>query len=295
MNKAAGSLSQVLGKRLAASRLALRQAFPAIAAGQSGTPIHKARVAMRRARVALKLCRPLLGRRAGAELAGEMQWLASMLGDVRTCDVFLEDLAGRAGHEGWGLLARRLEQQRAAALAIAIQSVGGERAKALLAGLTRAVRACKADKEETGADQILAKAVRKRLNRAVEDCEAIAADSAPERFHDLRKDVKNIRYLIDMMSSDQQPMEAYIAVRAVQEWLGRYQDLSSWIDLIHGWLEDDGLAQEDRQALMRISGDAAAERMAMTRRFPVEREAFLKTLTATGVMRHLKDLAHGER
>ncbi len=112
----------------AVRKIFARQAFK-MAANAAGTRadldpefLHDLRVATRRARAALRLCRGLVLARPAKRLQRELSWIGGLLGEVRDLDVFLARLSAhlpraQAGTAAAGRLLGRLLERRAAARA----------------------------------------------------------------------------------------------------------------------------------------------------------------------------------
>lgn len=284
-------LFRCLGKRLARSHRLLAQVLPQIAGGAAGDTIHRARVATRRARVALKLCRPLLGRKAAAALGDDLGWLAAQMGAVRSCEVFRA-----AFPKAPSAFVRRLERDEAAAWSQVKAALAEPRTGRTLSALADAARICLKEREGPSARAGLARHVRKRLKRVLSAMAQIKPGSDPERLHDLRKQMKALRYLIELMDDEITAQPWLIAslaeVRQLQDWLGQFQDTSSWIEHIDGWMAcEPDQPWDTGPHLQQLSAQLMATRKAMARRFSAERRRFTSALATYDCLGALKAIA----
>ena len=220
----------------AVRKILARQAFK-MAANAVGTRgdldpefLHDLRVATRRARAALRLCRGLILARTAKSLQRDLSWIGGLLGEVRDLDVFLARLSAhlpraQAGSAAAGRLLGRLLERRAAARARLVAALDDPRFPALVAALEAVplsrARAVRAPARAAGGAWIAAAA--KRIQRVGE---RPAAGLTPEELHGLRIRFKRLRYACEFFSEafGEEVQAAIRTLVSFQDTLGRHQD-----------------------------------------------------------------------
>jgi CHAD domain-containing protein len=209
-------------------RALLREQLDQILAHDPGTrlggdpeSLHDMRVAVRRSRALLRAGRQLIGDDTQA-LRSELQWLGSVLGDVRDLDVLLARLRAEAAsldpadRAAAGRLLRALERQRTGARRAMLRALDGERYAGVLDRFEETLDALQPSDDKATLDE-LAERELKRLRRAVR----AAGDDAPDEvLHDLRKRGKRTRYAHELAGSARVVKRA----KAFQDVLGEHQD-----------------------------------------------------------------------
>lgn len=223
-------------------------------AGRADSPesVHQMRVAARRMRVALRLGRGELGRRAD-ELRAELAWLGGLLGEVRDLDVLCERLGAEAvtlpadDLSAFGAVLDALQRQRSDAADELVAALARPRYRALLRALADAadepVEVASATAEP---EQLLARPLR-ALHKA-----AAEPEPTDEDWHDLRIKVKRVRYAAELagrLAGRKRRAELGELVgqaKTAQEVLGAFQDTVVAEDHLrrltaspltpHGWL-----------------------------------------------------------
>ncbi|WP_337059326.1 CYTH and CHAD domain-containing protein [Kineococcus sp. G2] len=221
--------------------------------------VHKARVATRRLRSALKTYRPLFTDGAPEQLREELSWLADELGGARDAEVMrdrlvaavgaLEPVEGEDPDVAAAALREVLEADYRAAHEELLRALDGERYAALLRRLDEVVEA-PLDAEPWSplalgrAKEVLPALVRatdRKLRKRVRAAYAADADPAvptahaDELFHDTRKRAKEARYagesLVPLWGEE---AKAYAkAVEGLQEVLGEHQDSVVVREVLH--------------------------------------------------------------
>ena len=211
--------------------------------------VHQMRVAIRRARVAVRAGADAIGP-LGAELRVELGWLGGELGTVRDLDVLAHRLAisasalGSADADGVAELLTALHNARITTRVALRTVLAGDRYRALLRALAKAVRAAPTVDlvEETArpADPLglLDRPLRK-LRRAV-----AAAGTTPtdDVLHELRIKGKRVRYAAELALSlvergRRKPLRRVISsAKDLQEVLGDHPDTVT----AEEWLRDSG-------------------------------------------------------
>jgi CHAD domain-containing protein len=202
--------------------------------GRSPEALHQMRVATRRLRAALALCRDVLPARA-ARLRDELTWLAAHLGAVRDMDVQLAQVRSWVAEAGrWDRIALEpllvpLRERRVGARHEMLQALDSPRYRRLLSafqafldrGPLRRPAAARAPVAPVAADWIL------RRHRAARKVgEHITAKSPPARYHELRIKCKRLRYAVECFAELYEDAARPCAKRlaALQDLLGRHQD-----------------------------------------------------------------------
>jgi inorganic triphosphatase YgiF len=236
---------------------------------QDAVALHQMRVALRRMRSALSVFRSLLPPAQYGIFAGEIKWLAGVLGAAREWDVFLADLVGPVrGHFAHDASLAALEgaarERRAAAYRAASEAIASARYTTLLLRIggwldgkgwrqqpVSERSAVLLSPVVTLADRLLAERRKRALKRGAHFTRQTAADR-----HDLRVSLKKLRYATEFFRSlyDRKSVQRYLRrLTELQSALGHLNDVASATDLVTR-LKDDGQA-----ALAAEWGDAAGK------------------------------------
>ncbi len=226
---------------------------------------HQLRVGLRRLRSALLAFKTPLESPELGRLDSEARWLALQAGRLRDLDVARDEivtpLAAQMPEEpGFGALLDALEVHRAAASAQLTETLSGRRAWTFLLdlGAFAAARGWldPADWDQTArlaqpVDATAAAALEVRAAKALKRGTGIAALSIDAR-HDLRKELKKLRYCVEFFSGLFQEKAARAYVKRLKE-----------LQAIFGDLQDAAMAE----ALFRApdgpaAGDVGAARAA---------------------------------
>ena len=206
--------------------------------------LHDLRVAVRRARSAVKLLSGVLDPEVERQLAAELRWLGAVTGPPRDLDVLqlmLEDVPGRwppGAADDLALfgrllgdraateqarLRRALRSQRYAGLRDTIR----ETVQAVESATDRGRRPVAGPRAAIPVGRLGAKRLRRITHRVVQEGNAIGPDSPGEALHDLRKRCKELRYLLELLAPvfpAERHGRAVRELKALQETLGDFQD-----------------------------------------------------------------------
>ncbi|MCX7847372.1 MAG: CHAD domain-containing protein [bacterium] len=244
--------------------------------------IHDMRVAIRRARTALKVFAPCVPDRAWQPVRKELAWLAGYLGAVRDYDVGLEVLAQLCA--GDGLAEKEVAEVRAALLeerekhvAALREVLSSERADKALGALglaARQARRCLTPAARGSAREYLAAAILSALKDVQASGDEDVTQLFAEHLHQLRISFKRLRYLCEFARSVyQSALDEFIAgcVR-IQDCLGRHQDLVAFAGHLEGLAKRLGKRRKKKAGRLLLTCGAVLERARA--RMAREREAF---------------------
>lgn len=227
-------------------RAVLANLRDAIEANWSGTVddtdpefLHDLRVAVRRTRSVLANAKEVLPADLLADFRDEFGWLGEVTGPPRDLDVYVIEWPGyvaplpTAARQALDPVLRHLESRRSAAHRALVDALRSDRARGLLAAwddwLDTAPRT--EDSSAPLSQRPLGDVVRKRLRKAqstlVQQGRRIDADSPAEQLHELRKDAKRLRYLLECFGGVLDPAatkEFVKRLKGLQENLGDHQD-----------------------------------------------------------------------
>jgi len=171
---------------------------PGVRLGEDSEELHDMRVATRRLRAALKLYADVLPKRAG-RYERDLRFIANALGEVRDLDVHLERLAEEASRNGEDLreVVAVLEERRDEARRRMLESLDSNRYERFVASFSGTLRRGRSPAPTAPIVEVASDLVRLRYKKVHRDAEALAEDSPPEDFHDLRKKGKRLRYALE--------------------------------------------------------------------------------------------------
>ncbi|MBU3076445.1 CHAD domain-containing protein [Sphingomonas quercus] len=245
-------------------------------AGRDAAALHQARVALRRLRSAFALFRPMLGE-SGAELRGELRWLAGEFGDARNLDVLLDQTRP-------GPLRDRLSAAREAAYDRVDELLSSPRARRLMLDLVEWIwsenwrHAPGATIDGDQSARTLAATALGRFRRKVKKGGRRLAELDDDARHEVRKDAKKLRYageffagLFDREDERRRHKRFVAALEALQDALGALNDLATAPEVMGkvGLVdppEAEALRRERKTSLVARATDARAD-LLDTRRF----------------------------
>jgi inorganic triphosphatase YgiF len=193
--------------------------------------VHQSRVAIRRFRAALTLFKPMIVDDAFATLAGELKWLAGLLGSARDLDVMqLEGAAVPALANG------EVEARRSAAHQAVRDGIASQRYRTFLVDLVAWIEAGtwqtqQADVAECCVADFATTRLRKRRRGLVAAGENLAR-LAPTARHQIRIDAKKLRYMAEFfrgvpeVAARRKTYKSLVAaLEDLQEALGEMHDI----------------------------------------------------------------------
>ena len=187
--------------------------------------LHQMRVALRRARSAFEIFRPVIGGDLADRLAAEAKWLANELGAARDLDVFTSDILdpvdlGPARSAG---LEKRIAEARDEAWDRAMEVLRSRRYTRFLLeyGLFLAEKSWHVKRKAPAfARDFAGAALDKRVAKASKLGREIESLEGDDR-HELRKRLKKLRYALHFFSSLYDPEE----VKPYLKYLSQMQDV----------------------------------------------------------------------
>jgi CHAD domain-containing protein len=229
--------------------------------------LHDLRIAIRRTRSALKLAGQVLPAGLAAQYRPEFRWLGDLTTPTRDLDVYLlgidEMAAGLVGAPPDDLAPFR--QYLAGARAAAHRDLARGLRSARFGRLARQWRAdlaaVRPARKRSTAGQLAGQRIAVAQRRALRAGQRITGASPAVDLHELRKDCKELRYLIEMFGSLHDPAQRWQAVRelkALQDCLGEFQDAEVQRDEIHAFAEQMLAERSAPAATLLAMGEIAA-------------------------------------
>lgn len=187
--------------------------------------LHQARVAMRRLRAGLSLFGPAIRDARFAELREDIRWFTGSLGDARNLDVFLK----RHGDQLQPRERRRVERARSGAYDTAVAAIQSQRLRDLMLDLLEWLE-CGEWRRGRKASLPIRTFAGRRLDRQWARVHAGGSQLhalGEESLHQLRIDIKKMRYAVEFLGSLYRRQEVRTftaALEAIQETLGELND-----------------------------------------------------------------------
>jgi len=232
--------------------------------------LHQLRVALRRSRSVLRGGRSVFADETLERFEDELRWLAGLTGPTRDLDLFID---------GWpnyteGLdtrtivallpVSERLHRHRRDAFDGLTDGMESERAVHLVAAWTAELTAIQRGLRTVGEDgdrrlgRVVGKRIRAAHRRLIKDGRRIADDSPQTALHELRKEAKRLRYLIECFGGalPKTPGKRFSRrLKALQDDLGAIQDGAvhrAELDLIAAELDREGASRTTMLAVSRL-------------------------------------------
>ena len=226
--------------------------------------LHDLRVAVRRSRSLQRQLRRAFPPAPLERFRAEFRRLQQATGAARDLDVYLLEFDRFATAVGPDIepLRRVLEERRTDAHRRMRRALRSARTKRLLADWAAFLEHLVEAPEEDRADatrpirEVAGRRIRRVYRRMVEAGSAIDDASPPTALHDLRKQGKELRYLLEFFA-DLYPTEVVKpmvrTLKALQDTLGRFQDREVQAETLRA-MRDDVAAIEDGAAALMAMG-----------------------------------------
>ncbi len=212
---------------------------PLVIDGRVPNALHQSRVAMRRLRSAFTLFKSAIADVEYQFLREELRWFTGQLGDARNLDVYLQRDLPDAERE-------TLTVRREQAYDQVIAAMNSRRARSLMLELVgwTAFGPWRHGKQARKPVEDYASGRLDRLWRSIADMGRHMADLDEETRHELRIQVKKMRYAIEFLrglypQAAQAEKGFASAVEDLQESLGKLNDLATARSLVAGPAGDD--------------------------------------------------------
>jgi CHAD domain-containing protein len=198
--------------------------------------LHDFRVAVRRARSILGEAKGILEAEPLAHVASELKWLGRATGPTRDLDVFLLDTAAyadslpRERRDDLKAFTAYLEERQREAHRALVADLDRDRYRQLVGSWSQLLEppaTADAPDRDRPAPEVAAERIAAAHRRLIKRGRRIDRSSDPERLHDLRKDAKRLRYLLECFGSlfpSDEIAPIVKQLKGVQDVLGTFQD-----------------------------------------------------------------------
>lgn len=249
-------------------------------ADPNSSPLHRARVALRRLRSAFPLFKAAVGGERVEALKAELKWLAGSLGNARDLDVFMEErLSGEATSETAALdpqLRDIVDARRMIAYADAFAALNSERAHKLALDIVEWLESgdwrddpATEEVRRTSAEAFAAQALDKATKRLKKRGRDLASLPTEER-HQARIAAKRLRYACEFFATlydgkAGKRHAAFVAsLTALQDQLGALNDVAATTELTRAIAREAGEVRDGDVAfsagLLAGAAEAKAEK-----------------------------------
>lgn len=251
--------------------------------------LHDYRVALRRSRAVVRELKGVFPAGRIDWLRSELRWLQRVTGESRDLDVYLhefEDLRALTPESMRGDLAPLhdvLRERHTAARMAMVTALTGPRAAGLqerFVGLLETLPSLPpGDRPACGEPigMLAGASIRKLHRRIVKMGRSIDESSPPQDYHELRKQGKELRYMLELFGrrlAEPQARSLIRALKALQDVLGRHQDREVQIEMLRSMAGQVGARPGGEAALMAMGGmverleeEAAGARAEFHKRF----------------------------
>jgi inorganic triphosphatase YgiF len=224
--------------------------------------LHQARVAMRRLRSAFTLFRPVISDDTYQRLREEVRWFTNQLGDARNLDVLMKRFGRDKGEEA-DRLRERLSTERDAAYEQVIDALRSDRLRALMIDIVGWIETGLWRETNEMARLPLPEYARTQLDKRWRKVRKGGKDlkaADPEVRHQLRIEVKKLRYAVEFLASLTRGDDALgrqkafvAALEEMQEQLGELNDVETARNMLGNLLSSDQDGREIRFVRQRLS------------------------------------------
>jgi CHAD domain-containing protein len=230
--------------------------------------LHDLRVSVRRTRAVQRELRHVFEPTALARFRAEFRWLQQVTGDARDLDVYLLEFDQMRGLVPESIAADLaalhavLRRRRSGARRRMVRALRSERTGALLSDWSSFLDRLPDGREAAGAEAgrpiggLAGERIAKVYARMVRMGDAIGPESASAEYHELRKQGKEVRYLLELFglplfSGDVvKPMVK--SLKALQDVLGRHQDREVQAATLRSLSDSVAGAEDGSRALMAM-------------------------------------------
>jgi CHAD domain-containing protein len=266
---------------------------PGALAGEDTEDLHQLRVAVRASRAVLGEMKSVLGGPVVLRARQELAWLGRVTGPARDLDVLTEAWPSYAASvgidvEGIGRVQGLLGERRESARVALVDGLGSARVHEFLDGWTAALADPTAGLEGRRAERTLGRVVARRVvachGRLLEHARRIGPASNPVELHDLRKDAKSVRYVVDCFAPafEERARRRYAKrLRALQRVLGDHQDADVHAEAMRDLAGDARIDASLGYALGRVHERLVQQRQAARADFDARFEVFDSTATTS--------------
>ncbi|HZU60751.1 MAG TPA: CHAD domain-containing protein, partial [Solirubrobacteraceae bacterium] len=255
-------------------------------AGSDPEALHDLRVSVRRSRSVQREFKHVFPPEELRAFRQGFRWLQRVTGAARDLDVQVGELTALAAdippslHPDLERLVQRLETRRQATRADMAAALCSERAVSLMADWRRFLDGLSGPSPSDRPDgqrpigQLAGRRIRRAYRRMVERGRRIGPGSPSEPYHALRKQGKELRYLLELFGTPLYPQEVVKpmirSLKDLQDVLGRHQDRETQIDTLNRLSGSEALPVDPRLTQLvveRLVADKLAARRAFGPRF----------------------------
>jgi CHAD domain-containing protein len=252
--------------------------------------LHDLRVSVRRSRAVQRGLRRVFPGSQLARFQDQFRWLQQVTGDVRDLDVYLLELDSMRAlvpaqvRPDLDPLLAVLRKRRAAARRRMVRALRSERTSSLLAEWSELLDGLEATALEDRPDAprpvgaVAGERIAKVYRRMVKMGDAIDELSPSEQYHELRKQGKELRYLLELLATPLYPAQVVRpmikALKGLQAVLGHHQDREIQVTMLRSLGGELAAAADGAAALMamgvlvqRLEADQQAARSAFAQSF----------------------------
>jgi CHAD domain-containing protein len=252
--------------------------------------LHDLRVSVRRSRAVQRELRRVFPASALARFQDQFRWLQQVTGEVRDLDVYVLEfdsmraLMPEQVRPDLDPLLAVLRKRRVAARRRMVRALRSERTSSLLAAWSEFLDGLEAlpPEDRAGAARpigaVAGERIAKVYRRMAKMGEAIGEGSPSEQYHELRKQGKELRYLLELLATPLYPEQVVRpmikALKGLQDVLGHHQDREIQVTMLRSLGGEVAAGADGAAALMamgvlvqRLEADQQAARCAFAPRF----------------------------
>jgi CHAD domain-containing protein len=230
--------------------------------------LHDLRVAVRRTRAALKLTGQALPDGLSGRFRPEFKWIADLTAPARDLDVYLLGFDSLAASLAGGTpedlepLRAYLMRTRASAHRSLVRGLRSARFGRLTGDWRAELARIRRGRRHPAVGEVASRRIAVAQRRALRAGRRITASSPAVLLHDLRKDCKELRYLVEMFGPLYGPEQSWQAVRdlkVLQDCLGDFQDAEVQYAEIRAFADRMMAERSAPAATLLAMGEVAAD------------------------------------